>query len=57
MDGVRVGPGDDVAPVCVEHVWRLDGLTFGEGTHSEYLCDRCGAFLLVPPGGDHPQTL
>lgn len=56
MDGVRVGPGDDVAPACVEHVWRLDGVTFGEGTHSEYLCVRCPAFLLVPPGGEHPAT-
>lgn len=49
--------GDDDAPVCVEHVWRLDVVTFGQGTHSEYVCTRCGAFVLVPPGGDHPQTI
>ena len=53
--GVAVA-GDD-APGCVECVWRLDGVTFGEGSHSEYVCVRCGVLLLVPPGGGHPQTV
>lgn len=42
---------------CPEHVWRLDGVTFAEGSFTEYVCTRCGADLLVPPGGVHPQTV
>lgn len=42
---------------CVEHLWRLDGVTFAEGSFTEYVCVRCGADLLVPPGGVHPQTV
>lgn len=40
-----------------EHVWRLTGVTFAEGSFSEYACDLCPAVLFVEPGGEHPVTV
>lgn len=42
---------------CDEHVWRLAGVTFAEGSFTEYMCVRCDADLLVTPGEEHPQTV
>jgi hypothetical protein len=42
---------------CVEHVWRIDGVTFAAGSFTEYVCVRFGADLLVMPGEEHPQTV
>lgn len=47
----------DRAPDCVEHVWRLDGVTMAEGSFSEYTCVRCGAEVLIGPGQAPPQTV
>jgi len=32
-------------------------VTFGDGAETEYVCVRCSALLVVPPGGVHPQTV
>lgn len=51
-----MGADDDAG--CVEHVWRLVGVTVGDGgAVTEYVCTRCEAPLLVPPGGVHPATV
>ena len=57
--GERVtSDGQDTAPVCVEHVWRLVAVTFAKGgSFTEYSCPRCGSDLLVPPFGTHPETV
>lgn len=48
---------DDRPPACVEHLWRLRELVFAvDGSFTEYECERCGADLLVAPGGVHPET-
>jgi hypothetical protein len=50
-----VGVDDDAD--CVEHVWRLAGVTLADdGGHSDYVCERCPAVLVVPPDGVHPAT-
>ena len=39
------GPGE-----CVEHVWRMTGMTLDlDGTHIDSVCDRCGALLVEGP--------
>jgi hypothetical protein len=49
--------GQDDDADCVEHVWRLTEAQFDHGgSHLAYECERCGAALLVPPGGMHPET-
>jgi len=47
----------DGRPECVEHLWRLRTVTFGEGSFSEYECERCGGVLAVGPGDVHPETV
>jgi len=40
---------DDAAD-CVEHVWRLTGVTFAKGgAFEEYVCTRCDAEVLTQP--------
>lgn len=60
------GVGDDDDSDCVEHVWRLEDVTFAlpnlaepgsGGSWSEYRCVRCDGQLLIGPGGDHPATV
>ena len=35
---------------CVEHVWRIDGLTLAvDGAHIDSVCTRCDAVMLVGP--------
>ena len=35
---------------CPEHIWALTGSTLGtDGTHHEYVCDRCGAMSFEGP--------
>jgi len=51
--------GVDDTRDCVEHLWRLAEvmLAVDEGGFTEYVCVRCGAALLVAPGGEHPATV
>jgi hypothetical protein len=39
-------------------MWRFTAAVVDEeeGAVTEYVCDLCGALLLVPPGGTHPET-
>ena len=38
------------AGACVEHVWRLVGMTLDlDGTLMDYLCERCPAAMMVGP--------
>jgi hypothetical protein len=47
----------DVETRCVEHLWRLQSVTFGVGgSWSEYECERCSALLAVGPKDPHPET-
>lgn len=48
---------DDDDEDCVEHVWQLQGVAFGDGATSDYVCVRCGAPLVVGPGDEHPATV
>ena len=51
-----MGADDDAD--CVEHVWRLTEVTLAtDGSHTAYVCVRCAATTVVPPGGIHPQTV
>ncbi|MDN5931402.1 MAG: hypothetical protein L0I24_10125 [Pseudonocardia sp.] len=39
------GPGE-----CVEHVWRVTGMTLtAAGAHVDHECERCEALLVVGP--------
>jgi hypothetical protein len=50
--------GADDDETCVEHVWQFRSVEFrDDGSWSEYGCPRCDGQLLVPPGGQHPETV
>lgn len=50
--------GEDDDADCAGHVWRLQGVALSRsGAQSDYSCVRCGAALLVPEGGVHPDTV
>lgn len=50
--------GQDDDRDCVEHLWRLEDLTFAaDGSHTTYRCERCDGLLPVPPFGEHPETV
>lgn len=38
------------------HMWRLVAASFDGVTEAEYVCELCGAALVVPAGGVHPAT-
>lgn len=48
QDDRNEGSGDGE---CVEHVWKLAGMTFGlDGAHEDAQCVRCGAVTMQKSG-------
>ena len=46
-----MGADDDLD--CMEHVWRLVGVTFGDdGATQDYVCERCSAVSVRQPSTD-----
>lgn len=51
-----LGADDDAD--CVEHLWQMQGVTLADdGAHTDYECLRCGASLVIAPGGVFPQAV
>jgi hypothetical protein len=34
---------------CIEHVWRMRGVTFALGAYADFECTRCGAIRVEQP--------
>ncbi len=48
QDDRNEGDGDGE---CVEHVWKLQGVTFGmDGAHEDFACQRCPAVTMKRAG-------
>lgn len=42
--------GADGDADCVEHVWRMIGMTLDtDGTHMDFVCERCPAVMVMGP--------